>query len=269
VGGHLRTTLRQGLVHSHRRPKTGQVRNERLRRAMLAQGYGVETLAEQAGTNPKTVRRWLDGTTVPYPKTRFRVAALLLEDESWLWPESVDAASLAGAELIASWPRRSDVPPRLWTDLLRDARRSVDLLAFAGLFLVEGIPEWIPLLRTKASEGVRVRLLLGDPRGTQLALRDAEARIGGAVTGRVAAVLAAYETLADVAEIRLHDTPLYNSIYRFDDHLLINAHVYGILAAYTPVLHLRRVDGSYFNTYLESFDQVWASARHYASEVPK
>ena len=38
-------------------------------------------------------------------------------------------------------------------------------------------------------------------------------------------------------------------------------HVYGILAAYTPSLRLRRVDGAYFSTYLESFERVWASAR--------
>jgi transcriptional regulator with XRE-family HTH domain len=242
------------------------MRNERLRRAMLTRGLSVESLAEQAGTNAKTVRRWLDGSSVPYPKTRFQVAILVQEDESWLWPDAVDAASLAGAELISSWPRRADVPLTLWTDLLRDARRNVDLLAFAGLFLVEDTAEWIPLLRSRATEGVRVRLLLGDPDGRQLAARDAEARIGGAVRGRVTAVLAAYERLTDVVEIRLHDTPLYNSLYRFDDHVLVNTHVYGILAAYTPVLHLRRVDGSYFNTYQESFEQAWAGARHHLPE---
>ena len=74
-------------------------------------------------------------------------------------------------------------------------------------------------------------------------------------------MLAAYRPLAGVAEIRLHDTPLYNSIYRFDDDILVNTHVYGLLAAYTPVMHLRRVDGAYFNTYLESFERVWGSAR--------
>jgi transcriptional regulator with XRE-family HTH domain len=115
---------------------------------MLAQGLSVESLAERVDASAKSVRRWLDGTSVPYPKTRYRVAALLQEDESWLWPEAVDAASLAGAELIASWPRRSDVPPRLWTDLLRATERNIDLLAFAGLFLVEGDPDWIPLRRT-------------------------------------------------------------------------------------------------------------------------
>jgi hypothetical protein len=66
---------------------------------------------------------------------------------------------------------------------------------------------------------------------------------------------------AEGSLFRLHDTPLYNSIYRFDDDVLVNSHVYGILAAFTPVMHLRRVDGGYFNTYLESFERVWASAR--------
>jgi hypothetical protein len=76
-------------------------------------------------------------------------------------------------------------------------------------------------------------------------------------------ILTYYRPLGDAVEIRLHDTPLYNSIYRFDDDMLVNVHVYGILAAYTPVLRLKRIDGAYFNTYLESFEQVWAAARPY------
>jgi hypothetical protein len=80
------------------------------------------------------------------------------------------------------------------------------------------------------------------------------------VAGRVSAVLSYYRQLPDGVELRLHDTPLYNSIYRFDDEMLINVHAYGILAAYTPVMHLRRVDGAFFHTYLESFERVWASA---------
>ena len=235
--------------------------NERLRRSMLRAGLGAEALAERAQVSVKTVERWVRGEVVPYPRTRYRVAALLGEDESYLWPGSVDRASLAGAELVAAYPRRSDVPAGLWTELLRHAQRSVDVLAFAGLFLTEEQPEWTPLLRARAEAAVRVRVLLGDPDGANLAARDAEHRIGGGVTGRVRAVLGSYRPLADVVEIRLHDTPLYNSIYRFDDDMIVNAHVYGILAAYTPTLRLRRVDGAYFSTYLESFERVWASAR--------
>ncbi|WP_345433809.1 XRE family transcriptional regulator [Actinoallomurus vinaceus] len=235
--------------------------NERLRRAMLRAGFDIDSLAGSAEVSAKSVERWIRGDVVPYPRTRYRVAAILQEDESYLWPQSVDRASLAGAELVATWPRRSEVPRHLWTELLRQAERSVDYLAFAGLFLTEEHPDWIPTLRARAEAGARVRLLIGDPDGRQLAYRDTEKEIGGGVAGRVSAVLAQYRPLAGLAEIRLHDTPLYNSIYRFDDELLVNTHVYGILAAYTPVMHLRRVDGAYFNTYLESFERVWASAR--------
>jgi hypothetical protein len=167
-----------------------------------------------------------------------------------------------GAELVASYPRRNDVPRHLWTETLRNAERNVDLLAFAGLFLTEEHPDWLPTLAGKAKAGVRVRLLLGDPEGVQLASRDAEYQIGGGVAGRVAAVLAYYgQRMPPSVQIRLHDTPLYNSIYRFDDEMLVNVHVYGLLAAYTPTIHLRRMDGAWFNTYLESFERVWASAR--------
>lgn len=37
------------------------------------------------------------------------------------------------------------------------------------------------------------------------------------------------------AEIRLHPTTLYNSIYRADDELLINTHVFGNVAGCAPV----------------------------------
>jgi transcriptional regulator with XRE-family HTH domain len=235
--------------------------NERLRRCMLRAGLGTEALAETAEVSTKTVERWLRGVVVPYPRTRYRVAAILREDESYLWPDAVDHGALTGAEMVATYPRRADVPGHLWTELLRQAERNVDLLAFAGLFLTEEHPDWTPLLAARAEAGVRVRLLLGDPGGGSLAARDGEYRIGGGVAGRVRAVLAYYRPLAGLAEIRLHDTPLYNSIYRFDDEMLINTHVYGLLAAHTPVLHLRRVDGAYYGTYLESFERVWGSAR--------
>ncbi|HUY52584.1 MAG TPA: hypothetical protein VMV92_43930 [Streptosporangiaceae bacterium] len=65
----------------------------------------------------------------------------------------------------------------------------------------------------------------------------------------------------DGAEFRFHQTILYNSIYRGDDHLLVNTHVYGVPAAAAPVWHLRKVAGGEIAaTYLESFERVWESA---------
>jgi hypothetical protein len=62
-------------------------------------------------------------------------------------------------------------------------------------------------------------------------------------------------------ELRFHATTLYNSIYRFDDDMLVNAHVYGAPAAHSPVLHLRRLPGGrLFDHYQASFERVWNHA---------
>jgi hypothetical protein len=63
-------------------------------------------------------------------------------------------------------------------------------------------------------------------------------------------------------QFRLHSTVLYNSIYRADDELLVNPHVYGAAASQAPVMHLRRVaGGGMVRTYLDSFERVWSRAR--------
>ena len=129
---------------------------------MLRAGYSVETLADAAGVVSKSVQRWVTGEVTPFGRTRFRVAALLGEDEGYLWPQAVNHAALAGAELAASYPRRTDVPAHLWTDLLRATQRNIDVLAFAGLFLTEEHSGWLPALAGKAGTNARIRLLLGD-----------------------------------------------------------------------------------------------------------
>ncbi|MDT3446744.1 MULTISPECIES: hypothetical protein [unclassified Pseudofrankia] len=47
-------------------------------------------------------------------------------------------------------------------------------------------------------------------------------------------------------DLRLHTTALYNSIYRFDGHMLVNARVYGAPAAHSPVIHLRETSVGLF-----------------------
>lgn len=225
-------------------------------------GFDLNSLSKAVEVSAKSVERWITRDSVPYARTRYRVAAVLREDENYLWPDATNRASLAGAELVATYPRRGDVPGHLWTELLRNAGRDIDLLAYAGLFLAEEHTDWLRTLAEKAEQGARVRLLLGDPDGTQLAARDGEYKIGGGVAGRVAAVLAHYrQRMPEQVEVRLHDTPLYNSIYRFDDEMMVNVHAYGVLAAFTPVMRIRRIDGAFFNTYIESYERVWASAR--------
>jgi hypothetical protein len=53
-------------------------------------------------------------------------------------------------------------------------------------------------------------------------------------------------------------TTLYNSIFWFDDDMLVVTHAYGVPANFAPALHLRRLSsGTLFQTYARSFDRVW------------
>jgi hypothetical protein len=66
-------------------------------------------------------------------------------------------------------------------------------------------------------------------------------------------------------ELRLHSTALYNSVYRFDNDLLVNTHAFGAPAAQSPVIHYRRFEGGrLFNHYLASFERVWTRAIPFA-----
>ncbi|WP_242900671.1 helix-turn-helix transcriptional regulator [Actinomadura terrae] len=238
--------------------------NDLLRRALADAHLTEADVAGRVGVDPKTVHRWVAGR-VPYRRHRVRVAALLGCDEVDLWPQ-VRAAAVQIAppvvEVLATYPHRWAVPREVWRRLFEGAHDEVGVLAYAGLFLAEdaGI---LRAFAERAREGVRVRILLGDPDGTSVAERGTDEGVGESMAAKIRNALVHYRALSrvDGVEIRLHDTVLYNSIYRADDELLINPHAYGIAASHAPVLHLRRAeDGDMASTYLESFERVWAGA---------
>ena len=67
--------------------------------------------------------------------------------------------------------------------------------------------------------------------------------------------------MVENVEIRLHQTVLYNSIYRADDQLLVNQYAYGVPAPHTPTFNLRKLKGdNMFSGYLNSFEQIWSVA---------
>jgi hypothetical protein len=90
-------------------------------------------------------------------------------------------------------------------------------------------------------------------------------RHGDAIAAKIRnALLAYYRPYASHPgiRIRLHSTTLYNSIYWFDDDMLVNTHAYGVPAHFAPVLHLRHLSsGTLFQTYARSFDRVWDQTR--------
>ncbi|MFC3738837.1 XRE family transcriptional regulator [Paractinoplanes deccanensis] len=214
--------------------------------------------------DPKSVERWVSGRT-PYRRHRYAVAAHLGVDEVYLWPDALSADQVADAsesEIVNIYPHRWTVPSDLWRHVFETAASEIGVLVYSGLFVSEdaGIQR---IFRRKAEAGVRVRILLGDPDSEMVAQRGVDEGVYDVQAAKIRNALILYRPLRDVdgVEFRLHRTVLYNSIYRADDQLLVNTHIYSFTAAQAPVLHLRRVaGGSMVSTYLDSFERVWDDA---------
>lgn len=231
----------------------------------------VASLADAIGVDEKTIERWVSQGRTPYRRHRYAAAMHLGVDETYLWPDAISREQVATAsesEIVNIYPHRWAMPRDIWGRLFSQAEREIDILVYVGLFLAEdaGVQR---LFAEKARAGARFRILLGQPDCTAVALRGEEEGIGDAISAKVRNAIVLYKPLRqlDGVEIRLHDTVLYNSIYRADDDLLINTHVYGNVASNAPVLHLRSVaGGDMVNTYRESFERIWDSAKPLTAE---
>ncbi|MFI1257708.1 helix-turn-helix domain-containing protein [Streptomyces netropsis] len=241
--------------------------NERLRGAIVESGLKLEQVAERLGVSPKTVERWIsEPKRKPYRRFQYAAASMLRREVSYLWPDertSEEVTASSDSEVVKLYPHRSVVPPETWTKLYATATEHFDVLVYSGFWLTED-PRFHRLVREKSSAGVPVRFLLGDPNSPAVAVRGQDEGIDSAMAVKIRNGLMNYAPLFRLprVEFRLHDTTLYNSIYRADNELLANSHVYGVGAYMAPVLHLQRVPGGeLFETYAESLERVWESAR--------
>ncbi|MFE4394570.1 MULTISPECIES: XRE family transcriptional regulator [Streptomycetaceae] len=239
--------------------------NERLRSALVVRGVTERELAEHCGVDAKTVERWILKSREPYRRHRQAAAAKLQTDEDYLWPDAKSETRRldeADAEIVHVYPHRSSVPPELWLQFAQRSASDIGVLVHAGVHLAEN-PRWHRALAERARAGVRIRLLLGDPESTEVARRGEEEELGEGVAYKVREVIKLYRPLYGTPgiEFRTHRSTLHNSLYWFDDEMLVNTQIYGVSAPLTPVLHLRRVVGAQLvSTYRQSFEKVWAGA---------
>jgi hypothetical protein len=238
--------------------------NEPLRRALLQARLREEDVAAHLAVDPKTVRRWLNGR-IPYPANRAALADLVGAAEADLWPDAGGplSARTRPEELKAIYPRRASMSRDVWRGFFTSAQHEIGILAYSALFLAEDA-DMLRILGDKGRVGVTVKIALGDPDGPHVADSAEDEGIGEAAPAKIRSALALFRPLAESgrAEIRLHRTILYNSIYRSDDQLLVNQHAYGIPAASSPVLSLRKTGGDdMLSGYLRSFEDVWIGAR--------
>jgi hypothetical protein len=245
--------------------------NERLRQAIIGADMSLNDLAAEIEVDPKTVERWITKGRAPHPRNRAKTARVLELDESVLWPQLEDARARAvvSSEVLRVYPYRGAVPGGAWYEYMASATEHVDVLVYAGLFLADGRADIAPLLQRKAKEGVPIRLLLGDPESEAVGRRGVEEGVGEGMKARIELSTSYLKPAFGTAgvEVRLHATTLYNSIFRFDDDVLVNTHAYGAVAAKSPVMHIRRIAGGrLFDHYMASFERVWATAEPLAEK---
>ena len=239
--------------------------NERLRALLLERRVTTAKLAEAVQVDAKTVERWVVAGRVPYRKHRYNVAAFFGVDEAFIWPDALDHDQVTAAsesEIVAVYPYRRAVPRDAWGHLFGQAEQEIGILAYSCYFLAEdaGLRQ---VIADRAVAGVRVRVLLGDPESPYVLERGRSEGIGDTMPAKVRSAIAMFRPLQATpnVEIRLHGTILYNSIFRADDQLFVNTHIYGVMANNAPFFHLRKIPGGAMAVnYFESFERVWTEA---------
>ena len=235
--------------------------NQRLRGAMLNAELTAQHLASLAGVDVKSVNRWIGEDRVPHPITRLRVARALNQQETFLWPtllETPEACVVAEAELEHIWPTRRAVSPDTWHAMFSRATSRLDILVYAGGFLIEAL-DLADVLSWKSDSGVTIRILIGDPGSDAVRTRALEEQLPWLPDRcRTTAQYLGQVSCLPSVSIRLHGTTLYASMFRFDDTVLVNQHTFAAWACSSPVYKISRARSGYlFDYYSAAFDRVW------------
>lgn len=203
-------------------------RNQRLADAIRQSGRTFSELAGTIGADPKSVERWVTKGRVPHPGSREKLAAALSVPAALLWP-GVPGAMQATTELVGVYRTRRELSPATIRSLLDGATARIDVLAYAALWLWDSVPGFAEGLAAKAASGVAVRVCLGDPESQAVRLRGEEEGSGDGMASRcrIAASYAARVARVDGGAVRLSGNTLYDSVFRFDDEVLVNVHLWG------------------------------------------
>lgn len=230
---------------------------------MHASRTDVSALAAAVPVDVKTVERWLAGR-VPHSRHRAAVAQVLERSEVHLWPavRPSQFTTADSGEILAIYAHRSDLHTEEWWRLLSHAHEHIDLFAYALLFLPEAHPRLVELLREKAEAGVSIRIALADPEAAETRARSIEEQLGqGGMAGRIRNALLHFTPLRGLSgvEVRQYASPMYNSVFRFDQEMLVTPHLYGTPGYRAPLLHLQRgdTDGP-FDQFAGHVERLWA-----------
>lgn len=240
------------------------MKNELLSARMTRQGASAAGLARDVRVSPKAVDNWVNKGVTPRRETQIAVAKKLQCEIRDLWPNQVQAATPAMMEIANVWSHRSDSPKDFWWQFFESATEYIDLLGYAIQFLHEEHKDFVDLLKDKAAAGCSIRIILADPRSQMANDRDVEEGLNGGLIARIGTSLTYLRPLIGTpnVELRLQTIPMYNSIFRFDDNMLVTPHLHTKPGRLAPLFHFRRkVDDGIFDTYAGSFDEVFSDSK--------
>jgi hypothetical protein len=158
------------------------------------------------------------------------------------------------AGLTAIWTSRSDVPLSMWIDGLRAANREVLIVASAMQFLSER-EDFLRLINQKSQAGCLVSILLQDPDSDYQRRRSEEEGDTGSIRSRVQTTVGRLQTAltGDHSELRFFDQVLYNSIFCFDEIMIVTPHMFGIAGAGAPTFIVKYGSDTLYEKYKMQF----------------
>jgi transcriptional regulator with XRE-family HTH domain len=216
--------------------------NEQLRTAITGAGLSLEEFADVVQVDVKTVRRWIAGRT-PYPRHRTRVASALDTTEHALWPDAVPAPATSRAleatthkpgDVVADYAYSSDPAAPKPAEILGAAVEQIEIV----IPNLASQPGDIALLRARAADGCRIRILIEDPHVLVEPLLD-----------------------VDAIEVRVSPAGVDHILYRADDQILLALRHISFPEQSPPLIHLRQVNyGGLFDRLTHDFDDRWDKA---------
>jgi hypothetical protein len=126
------------------------------------------------------------------------------------------------------------------------------------------MPDAARRVAAKAAAGVSVRMAFADPNCAHVEERDALEQLNGSLAGRIRNALSYLGDLTsmDNVTVGLHQVHLYNSVFRFDDQMIVTPYLYRARGYQHPALHLRKLtDHGIFESFAEQFTEIWATIR--------
>lgn len=162
--------------------------------------------------------------------------------------------------LLNIYNHRSELSSNDFISGLKKASSNIDLLGYAISFL----PEHFEFSEILQNTSAKIRICLANPNSKHVFERNLEEKNEGSIAARISSSLLRINQIQSKNLIlKLHETPLYCSIFRFDNEMLVTPHLFGLRGASAPMMHLEKNNNGLYNSYLKHFDDIWLISNEY------